>query len=923
MFKKNWKKSQDRDDEPIIEAGNVVNLKKLANNRKHTPKPKRRLNKAVKSFFGHRIYQNFIKKDKTNKIVKFVLRVVKGFSKKRSSKIIPKAKFLSFTCFKIFTSFVRIFKSGRWFSLFFIRFFWILTSRIVKFSFKNTWKGFQRLFYTFKWQNQKKKATFLFFNKSKIFSLNQILNINSFLKNKRKNFYTHICQVLIKGGTSVKEGLKPKKKKAPSKTSIEKQLEKSKILEEAGKYKRQLTKSILSFIVLAFLLVVPFKALTYYKSLKIEKIKNNIIHSTQAASTNLKQASASIASLELEEANQKFNQANTNFVKAKENIQDINVIILKLAKFIPKKEAKLASVGEHIINAGRHGSKLGDHLTLAFNSILKADSDKLIPSINDFHKYGDKAIKDTTNLRQSLAKIDKDDLVSDYGDQLTTLKEKTKELNKLLKEAVNISEKSKILLGAEQDKKYLLVFQNNNELRATGGFIGSYALLEVDRGEVRKIEVPEGGSYDVEAGMTKFVRSPKPLHLVDPLWHFWDGNWWPDWPTSAKNLMDLYENSGGQTVDGVISFTPTVLQRILTVTGPIKLEQEYKLTIDSQNCEEILRNTIEKEAGHLINSQSKKPQDTTNPKKIIGILMNKIIKKIGDDFNKKMLVDIMMVTNKNLKEKHILFYFKDKKLQQQVEQKGWSGKIKESKRDYLSVINTNIAGQKSDKKIKQNIFHQANIQEDGTIIDKIRIERIHTGEKNTAYYGARNVNWMRIYVPEDSRLLNIKGFDGRPDEVYFEDSLDSWQKHPILTKQNKLLKIHKSGTKVYNTEVYKGRNKTVFGNWSILNPGETKVIELEYELPFKLKKQNNNQDLAVNIFGFEHKRETELYPYSIYIQKQSGTKPNSVKIKSKLTVPEKYSFVWKYPEELNWQDHTGSWQTKLNNDKYWAVLFKK
>ncbi len=891
MFKKNRKESQDRDDEPIIEAGNVVDLKKLANNRKHTPKSKHRLNKAVKSFFGHRIYQNFIKKDKTNKIVKFVLRVVRGFNKERSKKIPLKANFLLFACFKIFTPFVRVFKSGRWFSLFFIRFFWILTSRIVKFSFKNTWKVFQRLFYTF-------------------------------LKNKRKNFYTHICQVLIKGVKSVKEGLKLKKKKALSKTLIEKQLEKSKILEEAGKYKQQFTKSILSFIVLAFLLIVPFKALTYYKSLKIEKIKNNIIHSTQAASTNLKQASASIASLELEEANQKFNQANTNFVKAKENIQDINVIILKLAKFIPKKEAKLASIGEYIINAGRHGSKLGDHLTLAFNSILKANPDKLISAINDFRKYGDKAIKDTTNLRQSLAKIDKDDLPSDYGNQLTTLKEKTKELNELLKEAVNISEKSKILLGSEQDKKYLLVFQNNNELRATGGFIGSYALLEVDRGEVRKIEVPEGGSYDVEAGMTKFVRSPKPLHLVDPLWHFWDGNWWPDWPTSAKNLMDFYENSGGQTVDGVISFTPTVLQRILTVTGPIKLEQEYKLTIDSQNCEEVLRNTIEKEAGHLTNSQSKKPQDTTNPKKIIGILMNKIIKKIGDDFNKKMLVDIMMVANKNLKEKHILFYFKDKKLQQQVEQKGWSGKIKESKRDYLSVINTNIAGQKSDKKIKQNIFHQANIQEDGTIIDKIRIERIHTGEKNTAYYGARNVNWMRIYVPEGSRLLNVKGFDGRPNKVYFENPLDSWQKHPILTKQNKLLKIHKSGTKVYNTEVYKGRNKTVFGNWSILNPGETKVIELEYELPFKLKKQNNNQDLAVNIFGFEHEK-TEFYPYSIYIQKQSGTKPNSIKIKSKLTVPEKYSFVWKYPEELNWQDHTGSWQAKLNNDKYWAVLFKK
>jgi len=77
------------------------------------------------------------------------------------------------------------------------------------------------------------------------------------------------------------------------------------------------------------------------------------------------------------------------------------------------------------------------------------------------------------------------------------------------------------------------------------------------------MEVPSGGGYDTEAGLTEFIAAPEPLHLVDPLWHFWDANWWPDWEKSAKKLMWFYEKSDGPTVDGVISITPTVIEKII------------------------------------------------------------------------------------------------------------------------------------------------------------------------------------------------------------------------------------------------------------------------------------------------------------------------------------------------------------------------
>lgn len=886
MFKKNRHQKQKEDRTPNVEAGFVIDLNAL---RKENSKDdneegqyQKNVSKNSRSSLFKKVWFKFQKGDYI-KGVDFVADEDRGMMKR----LITRKKKRSFGIFDLFKWIYKMIKGTRWTGLFIIRFFWILSMRIIKFSAKNIIRGFQ----------------------------NSRISLNLFKRTPKK-----------KKEKKKRNIFKFRRKKKESKVArLEEQWEKNKLIEEASKHKKQLLRSLTSFIVLALLLVVPFKALTYYNSLKLEQVKNNIIHSTKAATQNLQQASISISNLHLAEASDNFTQASDNFTQAQNSVQEINGFLLELTRFFPQKEAKLASASQNLIQAGKYGSSLGNNLTLAFNSVLKVESGQMIPAIDDFQKYGDKAIKDLNNLNQTLSYIDEKELPEEYGSQLAIFKESSKELKRLLNNVVGITDELKILLGEKHDRKYLLIFQNNNEIRATGGFMGSYALVKVSEGEIEDIEVPDGGTYDVEAGMTEFIQSPEPLHLVDPLWHFWDANWWPDWPTSARNLMDFYEDSGGPTVDGVISLTPTVLQRVLEVTGPIELEGEYNLTIDANNCEETLRNIIEKEAGHLDTAPSEQEEgkDVTNPKKIIGMVMDKVVTKVSEDFSREKLVELMEVTNKSLGEKHILFYFNNKKLQQEIEKRNWDGRIKENKKDYLSVINTNIGGQKSDKKIKQNISHRATVQKDGTIINKVEIERTHTGQKNAAYYGARNVNWMRIYVPEDSRLINAAGFDGRPSEVYFEDPLDDWEKHPLLQKQEQTMTTRKNDLHIYDTEIYKnGKNKTVFANWSILDPGETEVIKLKYELPFKLTKntQEEQSGLAKNLLEEE---QTELYPYSLYIQRQPGTKPDTVQMESELILPSNYSFVWKYPKKVELQQYSAGLRANLNKDKYWAVLLKK
>jgi hypothetical protein len=437
--------------------------------------------------------------------------------------------------------------------------------------------------------------------------------------------------------------------------------------------------------------------------------------------------------------------------------------------------------------------------------------------------------------------------------------------------------------------------------------------------------VPAGGSYDVRAGMREFYESPAPLHLVSSLWHFRDANWWPDWPTSAENLMKFYSDSGGPTTDGVISFTPTVLESVLDITGPISMEEDYGVTFTSENCEETLRNIIEEEAGHVDPAKAQQEnKDVTEPKKIIGDLMDKLVKKIGTDFDRYKLIELIGVASDNLKEKQILFYFTDKELQKEIEKRGWGGEVKETDRDYLSVVNTNIAGRKSDKKIKQEIDHKAIIKQDGSIVNEVKIKRHHTGDKNTPYYGERNVNWIRIYVPEGSEFMEAKGFDNRPDDVYFDTPENNWKKHPLVEKQQNSLRSFDNNDKasIYNTGIYGDADKTVIAGWFMLDPGEVKTITLKYKLPFKFIKEKKKED---GFFGkvqqIMDSEQKEFYPYSLYVQKQAGAKPDSSKMESEIVFPDDYSIVWRYPEDKEYKKN--HYKSFLNNDQYWAILLER
>lgn len=675
-------------------------------------------------------------------------------------------------------------------------------------------------------------------------------------------------------------------------------------------------RSVFAFMVALIFIILPFKLLAYFKFLDISSLKADVITRAFSAFDNLAAASDNAVQLDLESAGSNFARASVDFSAAQAELSRVDDWLLAFASFSGNPKIRIAASSKQFLAAGVAGAEMGQHLSAMGSVFLEQPEDKSWGKIIDaFVFHGGLALDSARELQRNLQAIEAEDLPLEYRERFLSFRDQAELAVKSLDSLLGSAQEIKEFLGVSQDKCYLLVFQNNAEMRGAGGFFGSYALVDIRDGKIRRLEVPAGGSYDTEAGMRSFIQAPKPLWLVSARWYFWDANWWPDWPTSARSLMWFYEKSDGPTVDGVISFTPNVLEDLLRITGPIDMQAEYGLTVDADNFWELIQTTVEKENLRKTHPEALAliPDSPKNqPKKIIGDLMAEIMERLPQVLTAENAPALLSSLEKNLSAKNIMLYFNDPALQAKISRYGFDGAIAPAKQDYLLVAHTNIAGQKSDRRMEERIEHSAQVLSDGSVIDTVTIYRGHTGVKNEILSGVRNVDWLRVYVPKGSQLLAASGFSA-PEASYFDEPEASWEVFPLLAEtENRALTDLDSGTKIYTES-----DKTVFANWVMVDPGETAVIRLRYRLPFKIKKSEpTSDDWWLRLEKIFRQESPERAPFSLLVQKQPGAHPADLVFN--LELPPTWQAVWNYPQ-------TESWNSKdiLDRDLLRAVLLEK
>ncbi len=415
------------------------------------------------------------------------------------------------------------------------------------------------------------------------------------------------------------------------------------------------------------------------------------------------------------------------------------------------------------------------------------------------------------------------------------------------------------LLASQTPQHLLVLFQNPTELRPGGGFLGSYAHIEIQQGNINSIEIRD--IYDPDGQLDQRLIPPEPLQQITKDWEARDANWFFDYPTSAKKVIGFLNNSKiyqeqGVTFDAAIAVNTSVLKDILTLVGPIEVK-EYKITVTPENFLSELQREVEAGADKKVNQ----------PKRILKVLTPMIINQLTtlDDQEKHSFVEILQ---RQLTQRNIMLYFNNKGLQRYAHNAGLAGDILESSpnviSEYLAVVNANIGGAKSDAFMSQKIEFHASIDETGLISNALTVTRTHTGKKQKDWwYRAANKNYIQIYTPLGTRLTTAAG-------------RSVWPKTPVRDYRKyatdpDLAAIAASDR--YIEEVGVDRTivsgKTVFANWLNTTAGATSRYSLEYTNPRRLNPSSS-------------------VPYEFVFEKQSGA---STTLAISISAPPKYK--WK------------------------------
>jgi len=358
------------------------------------------------------------------------------------------------------------------------------------------------------------------------------------------------------------------------------------------------------------------------------------------------------------------------------------------------------------------------------------------------------------------------------------------------------------MLGEPVERKYLVLFQNDKELRPTGGFITAYAIMRFDHGVVH----PDSASdiYTLDATVPNKPASPRLLATylpAVPQFNLRDTNLSPDFVTSMQTFNTMYKTAGGYSkVDGTIALdTYPLVDAINILGGSIDVDgQTFTTKTDSRcNCPNVI---------YQLEVASDQPVNyvKTERKGIIGDLMLAIMNKAFSSSPKLYWGPLFQAMLNNVGQKHILFYVFNSDAQSGIEALNAGGKIRSFDGDYLHINDANFGGAKSNLYITQTVDQNYQIQSDNSIVKTVTINYKNPFppsdcnlERGGLCLNALQRDVVRMYVPQGSQLVSSDG------------------------SQVKLLTYDELG-------------KTVFEGFVTVRPQGAATYTVSYKLPFKL-----------------------------------------------------------------------------------------
>ena len=431
--------------------------------------------------------------------------------------------------------------------------------------------------------------------------------------------------------------------------------------------------------------------------------------------------------------------------------------------------------------------------------------------------------------RLALAQALRAHLAGSGGDLHPRLAEQLPRLDRLLplaRAGLQAAQVAPALLGADGPRTYLILAQNNHELRGTGGFISGAGTVRLEGGRITDLKL--GDSYSVDDLTQPHPAPPQAMteQMGIQLLTLRDSNWSPDFPESGEVARALFEQDRGVATDGAIALDLEAVRLLVAALGPLQVPGVDQPVTGANVLDWMKRSWTAPQNASGTAAEAATSDWWLKRKDFMGELMGAALTKLqgGGDLNVSALAPALVTM---LEGRHLQVAVDDPALAKIMAEQGWDGALRPPKAsDFLAVVDANVGFNKTNAAVAEAIAYRVEPVNDG-LEATLTLTYTHTappgaesicdrtpryGDSYDALINRCYWDYLRVYAPAGSELLTTEGLNR------------------TVTEQGE-------------------RGTTVFaGNFS-LRPGDQHVVTLRYRL------------LA----------DIPTSPYNLFVRKQAGT----------------------------------------------------
>lgn len=529
---------------------------------------------------------------------------------------------------------------------------------------------------------------------------------------------------------------------------------------------------------------------------------------------------------------------------------------------LPQPVPVYVEYGEPLLLIARNLNRVAADFEQLMAIFLNRETADPVTLVADMDKHLNQAAEELAQLEVALTPSQAESLSVDL-----------RALQDLIQAGQRFTQIAPDLLAFDKKQTLLVLLQDDQELRPSGGFLEGTALVSVEKGRLLDVTIQNVGSIDRQ--LKGQIKPPEPIetYLGETSWKLRDANFAPDFPEAAARSAWFVQKGLGVTVDGVIGVNYRVLEALLKASGDVYVP-EYKETISETNLRP-------RALSHAQIAFTDKENSTLT---FLPALAQSLYLKYKEAPESTWTKTVPYLHDR-LDAKDLLVWLPDTGASRFLQEWGWDGAIRTpptqlvefgeiQTTDYLAVYEANLGVNKVNGQIKRDLAHVVEIDTNGAVTAKTSLTW-QNHSKSEAWPEGRYKTFVRTYLPKGAQVQTV------------------WVRDPAQPERDKKLE----GDELTLDGEY---DKRRLGVYLEVPSASQHQLEITYTL---------NTSLS-----------TEGGTYALYFQKQPGM------AESTLSLTLQYPPAW-HPTKLSQKGTVGegelSFKHLIQTDQVFAVSFSQ